>query len=173
MSDLYREIFKLKKLERTGWKLSNIKGRTESDAEHTFSTIMLALEIMNKCENNLDQLKVLKMIAYHEIGEIDVGDITLIDTEKRKHKYEDEKKCIQRIALKAQMPEIYDLWIEFEENKTDEARFVKLLDRYDGVLQAKIYSEEDNRPELFEEFFTNAKKQVEEMESIIKKRKFN
>ena len=56
----YEEVAKLKTLVRSGWKLRGVKGRKESDGEHTFSTMILALEIMCKSERyaKLDQLKV-------------------------------------------------------------------------------------------------------------------
>ena len=53
------------------------------------------------------------------------------------------------------MPEILELWLEFEENKTPEAEFVKRLDKFDCVLQSKVYSDLYDKPELFEEFKTN------------------
>ncbi len=157
MTKLFDEIFKMKNLLRRGWTIREIPNRTESDAEHCYSMIMLALEIMTKNDLKLDQLKVLKMIAYHEIGEIDVGDFTPIDKVSRQEKYEKEYACVKRIAEEYEMPEILILWQEFEENKTPEAQFVKKLDKFDCVLQSKVYSEIYNRPELFEEFKENGK----------------
>ena len=52
MSKLYEEIFKLKTVLRKGWLMRGAadkeSGRVESDAEHTFSMALLALEIMAK-----------------------------------------------------------------------------------------------------------------------------
>lgn len=156
MTKLFDEVFKLKNLLRRGWVLREIPNRTESDAEHTYSMIMLALEIMSKNDLKLDQLKVLKMIAYHELGEIDAGDYTIVDKIDKKEKFEKELAGVKRIAKDYDMPEILDLWLEFEENKTLEAQFVKKLDKFDCVLQSKIYAEKYNRPELFEEFKSNS-----------------
>ena len=79
----YEEIAKMKNILRKGWLIRNVAekcgGRVESDAEHTFSMILLALEIMSKRKLNLNQEKVLKMIAYHELCEIDYGDHTPMD----------------------------------------------------------------------------------------------
>ena len=36
------------------------------------------------------------MIAYHELGEIDVGDITPFDNIPKQQKYDDEYKCIKK-----------------------------------------------------------------------------
>ena len=55
-----------------------------------------------------------------------------------------------------------ELWIEFEENRTPEAQFVKKLDRFDGLLQCKLYARACNRPEMIEEFTGNSKEAYEE-----------
>ncbi|MBO5954789.1 MAG: HD domain-containing protein [Clostridia bacterium] len=163
MTRLFDEIFKMKNLLRRGWILREIPNRTESDAEHCYSMIMLALEIMSKNDLKLDQVKVLKMIAYHELGEIDAGDITIVDNVSKKEKYDKELAGVKRIAKEYDMPEILELWLEFEENKTPEAQFVKKLDKFDCVLQSKVYSEIYDRPEVFEEFKTNGKDYYSEM----------
>ena len=151
----YEEIAKLKNTLRKGWVVRNVSekcGRVESDAEHTFSMIMLALEIMNKRKLNLNQEKVLKMIAYHKLCEIDYGDHTLMDNISKQEKYQNELKCIKRLAEQYQMPELLDYWKEFEENKTPEARFVKKIDKLDAIMQSRIYAKTGNMPELFETF---------------------
>ena len=155
MKKLFDEIFQLKNVLRRGWLQREVPNRTESDAEHCFSMIVLALEIMAKNDLTLDQLKVLKMIAYHELGEIDAGDITIVDNVDKSDKYKKELEGVKRISQEYEMPEILDLWLEFEENKTPEAEFVKRLDKFDCVLQSKVYSDLYDKPELFEEFRTN------------------
>ncbi len=166
MTKLFDEVFKMKNLLRRGWVLRNIPNRTESDAEHCYSMIMLALEIMSKNDLKLDQLKVLKMIAYHELGEIDTGDITPADKVDRKEKYKREQEGVKRISEQYEMPEILELWEEFEECKTNEAQFVKKLDKFDCVLQSKVYSEIYDRPELFEEFKSNGKDYYDDMKKL-------
>ena len=48
----------------------------------------------------------------------------------KKEKYEKEYACVKRIAEQYEMPEILELWKEFEENITPEAQFVKKLDKF-------------------------------------------
>jgi len=167
--DLYSEIFKLKQLERTGWKACNVKGRIESDAELTFSMTILALEIINKNNLELDVAKVLKMIAYHELGEIDAGDITPAQYSgiSKKEKSKREYDCIKRLAKQYNMPDIEQLWLEFENGESPEAQFVRKIDKYDAVNQSKIYAEKDNNPELFKEFRNNAKHICDEMDKLL------
>lgn len=169
---LFEEIYKLKTILRKGWIIRNVcdktaNNRVESDAEHTFSMLMLALEIMNKEKLNLNQEKVLKMIAYHELGEIDSGDITPFDNISYEDKYMKEYNGAKRISETYNMPEILEYWLEFEENKTPEAQFVKKIDKLDSVLQSKIYSNICNKPDLFDEFNTSCEKQCKDFKKYI------
>lgn len=171
MSKFYKEIATLKNLERKGWKIRNIKSpynsRFESDAEHTFSMCLLALEIITKEKLNLNTEKVLKMCLYHELGEIDVGDITPFDNVTKQEKYNRELACINRVASVGEMNEIVDIWKEYEENKTCEAKFVKIIDKLDAVNQAKVYAEQNNNPQIFEEFYNNYLTLIEEFKKYI------
>ena len=159
MKTYYDEIIDLKTLVRTGWTIcfGEHNGRLETDAEHTFSCLMLALKIINDEKLELNHEKVMKMILYHEIGEIDVGDIPVIDTARRINKHELEQNAVLRFAQNHKTPEIIDLWNEFEECETREAKFCKMIDKLDTVLQAKKYSELYNKPEVYAEFYENAK----------------
>jgi putative hydrolase of HD superfamily len=153
--NLYEEIYKLKTIERKGWLSRNChskEGRVESDAEHTFSMAILALEIMSKEKMELDQEKVLKMILYHEICEIDYGDHTPMEKISPAEKFEHEYQAVKRIADSYEMPEILGLWLEFEENKTPEAQFVKKVDKLDAMMQSKIYANVVEDETVFREF---------------------
>lgn len=156
--EFYDEIFKLKNVLRRGWRLRGVEGRAESDAEHTCGMVLLGLEMMSKNDLKLNKLKVLKMIVYHELGEIDVGDITPVDNVSKAEKFEREYVAIKRISDTYNMPEILDLWLEFEEAQTPEAKFVKELDKYEAVKQARVYEEQGLvKPGLYEEFYRTSK----------------
>lgn len=150
----FEEIYKLKTMVRTGWKDYNVEkyARGESNAEHCYCAIMLAIEIMNKKQEKLDELKIIKMLSFHEIGEIDFGDHTPFENIAKEQKHTEEHKCVKKIAKKHKMPEIEQLWLEFEEEKTKEAIFAKKMDKLSTIMQAKIYSEKCSNPELFKEF---------------------
>jgi len=172
MTQFYKEIFKLKNILRKGWLDRNacdiISKRFESDAEHVFSMAMLALEIMHKENLKLDEAKVLKMILYHELCEIDTGDHTPSEVNYTKElKYKEELKAVTRISKECNMPEILLLWQEFEENKTPEAQFVKILDRLDAVMQSQIYSLQNNDETLFDEFYNFSKEKIKQFKKYI------
>ena len=157
MKNFYDEIYELKNLVRRGWQLRVFTGeRLESDAEHSFSCCLLALKIIHDRKLKLNTEKVLKMLLYHELGEIDVGDITPVDNISKEEKHKMEKVAVERISKVFEMPEMFELWQEFEENITPEAKFCKMIDKLDAVKQSKIYSNHQNSNEPFNEFYFNA-----------------
>ena len=156
--DYYKEINKLNEIIRTGWLRRNVPlKRLESVSEHIFTVSLLALVIIDKYKLELNVEKVLKMILIHELGEIDVGDIPVIDIERRKNKHHDELKGVKRIANLIEESWLLELWEEFELKESKEAQFVFKMDKLGAVMQAKYYSEliHDNNA-LFDEFYGNA-----------------
>ena len=69
---------KLKNVIRTGWKTWNVeRERVESVAEHIFGVQMLAIAMKSEYEYDIDIMKVIFMLAVHELGEIVIGNKTL------------------------------------------------------------------------------------------------
>ena len=61
---------KLKDVIRTGWKTWNVKReRLESVAEHVFGVQTLAIAMYSEFEYDIDIMKVLFMLAVHELEE--------------------------------------------------------------------------------------------------------
>ncbi len=165
----YEEISKLKTIAREGWERRNVptlKRKAESDAEHVYSAILLALDVMAKNDLKLDELKVVKMLAYHELGEIEVGDITPFDGVPLETKFKGEYACIKRLAKKYKISEIETLWLEFSAQKTKEAIFVKMIDKFDAVLQAKIFDKNYSINGLYQDFVTNNQKVCEYFKNL-------
>lgn len=163
----FKEINKLNETLRSGWKIMNIPiDRIESVSEHTFTMALLSLAVIDKYNLCLNTDKVLKMILIHELGEIDVGDITPYETEKLLTKHANELAGITRVANIINEEWIINLWKEFEDRKSEEARFVYKMGKLQAVLQAKYYSELTNNLKIFEEFYKNASDKCEEFFEI-------
>ena len=70
---------KLKDVIRTGWKTWNVKrDRLESVAEHIYGVQMLALAMKSEYSYDIDIMKVILMLAVHELGETVIGDLTQV-----------------------------------------------------------------------------------------------
>ncbi|MBP0904075.1 HD family hydrolase [Mariniflexile gromovii] len=134
--EFIKEIDKLKYIERKT-KLFN-SDRRENDAEHSWHLSIMAIILEEHSNENIDILKVLKMLLIHDIVEIDAGDTFLFDTTKNHVNTIEEFVAAKRvfgILPKNQAENLIVIWKEFEEGKTNEAKFAKAMDRFQPVLQ--------------------------------------
>ena len=134
--EFIREIDKLKYIFRKT-KLIN-SDRPENDAEHSWHLAMMAIVLAGHANEPIDLEKVMKMVLIHDIVEIDSGDVFAYDTTKSHDNFDEELKAARRIfgiLPEEQAEEFINLWIEFEEMKTPESKFVRALDRLEPLLQ--------------------------------------
>jgi len=126
---------KLKSAVRHSWT-DNIN-RQESTAEHTWHMGIMAMAFYKNLQNEVVLEKVLQLITIHDLAEALTGDVPAW-AETRTNKFEEEGKALTEIlkTLPAEpQEEIRGLWLEYEEGKTPEARFVKMLDLIDVYFQ--------------------------------------
>lgn len=134
---------KLKNVIRTGWKDWNVqKERIESIAEHVFGVQMLAIAMKSEYQYDVDIMKVIYMIAIHELGESLIGDLTqfqITREEKKKIEHEAVHKILSGLLDGQQ---IESLFLEFDARETKEAYFAYQCDKLECDLQSKLYDEE-------------------------------
>ena len=131
-----KEIDKLKYIQRKT-KLFN-SDRHENDAEHSWHLAMMTIVLAEHSDKPIDILKVVKMVLIHDIVEIDAGDTFIYDTVKNHTNTDEELLAAQRIfglLPDEQAKEFIAIWQEFEDGKTDEAKFAKTMDRLEPLLQ--------------------------------------
>lgn len=112
--------------------------RYENSAEHSWQTTLSALVFLDDAEEELDALKVLKMLLIHDVVEIDAGDVFVFDQKARADIEEKEQAAAQRIFGLLPSPlaeEFLAIWREFEARETAESKFAKAMDRINPVLQ--------------------------------------
>jgi len=136
---------KLKYKIRAGWDKDGwnvLAERVESIAEHVYGVCILAISIDSEFDMNIDIERVIKMLVLHEIGETIIGDITPFDGVS-----DDEKNNIEHKAWKQLLnglikeEELYSLLIEFDERKTNDAKFAYLCDKLEADIQSKVYQD--------------------------------
>lgn len=134
---------KLKDTLRTGWLNWNVKrDRLESVAEHIYGVQMLAIAIKSEYQYDIDIMKVIYMLAIHELGETVIGDLTQFQIDKeRKEKI--EHAAVHDILSKLiDGKKIEELFLEFDEHKTKEAIFAYQCDKLECDIQSKLYDQE-------------------------------
>lgn len=147
----------LKHQKRTGWVLRDVKD-CEPIAGHMYRMTMMTFLLENNPETvTLDRIKCMEMALVHDLAEAMVGDITPYCGVSREEKQNREMEAMHEIAKLAGTSgaKLLELFHEYEEAKTEEAKFVKDLDRLDLVMQAFEYEKRDNCPDRLQEFFDN------------------
>ncbi|KAL0404332.1 UNVERIFIED_CONTAM: 5'-deoxynucleotidase HDDC2 [Sesamum radiatum] len=143
---------RLKTTKRAGWVRREVQ-EPESIADHMYRMGLMALIASDIPGVNRD--KCIKMAVVHDIAEAIVGDITPSDgipkEEKSRREQEALKSMCELLGGGARAKEIHDLWMEYEENSSMEAKVVKDFDKVEMILQALEY--ENDQGKDLEEFF--------------------
>ena len=133
--DFVLEIDKEKEIYRQ----THIKGykRQENDAEHAWHMAIMIYLLKEYANEEFDVAKAMMMALIHDIVEIDAGDTYAYDTKNLATQEEREEKAANRIfgmLPDEQKKEMLDLFYEFEEGKTPEAKFAKTMDNFQPIL---------------------------------------
>lgn len=129
------EVDKLKRVLRQSI-LTDGKKR-ENDAEHSWHISLMAILLLEHSNEDIDVLRVIKMLLIHDIVEIDAGDTYCYDKEGHNDKREREEKAAKRIfgmLPKDQCDDMISLWEEFELMETSESKYAASLDRLQPLL---------------------------------------
>ena len=156
-------------------------GRQESVAEHTWRMSLMAVLIEPLLKQKVDTVRLLKMIIIHDLVEAEARDVSALDVLRdpsiKIQKIEREKQAIEnlRSALEeTNGQEIYDLFYEFENKDTYEAKVANALDKLEVQLQhnhADLSTWEEieydmcymmDKHVLFDETLFELKKQIED-----------
>src|SRR5260221_5843743 len=112
--------------------------RRENSAEHSWHLAVMALALADHAPPGTDVGRVVAMLLVHDLVEIDAGDLFAYASEAaHARQQEAESAAAERIfALLPpdQAAAFRGLWDEFEERRTQEARFARGLDRLQPML---------------------------------------
>ncbi|KAJ8750880.1 hypothetical protein K2173_016061 [Erythroxylum novogranatense] len=143
---------RLKTTKRAGWVKRDVN-EPESIADHMYRMGLMALVAPDIPGINRD--RCVKMAIVHDIAEAIVGDITPMDgiskTEKSRREQEALDHMCKLIGGGPRAQEMFDLWMEYEENSSSEAKLVKDFDKVEMILQALEYEKEQGKD--LDEFF--------------------
>lgn len=160
------EIGKLKTLKRRGWVLRGVKD-AESVADHAFRVLILAWVFGTGTKLNLK--RTLKLALVHSLSAVYIDyispykkllnikskksllkkypalELRALITEKGRitsQRFREEEKAIKQLLRG--LPEILkneigSLWYDFQNKTSREAKFLKILDRIENLLQVLEY----------------------------------
>ncbi|CAG23502.1 HD domain-containing protein [Photobacterium profundum] len=132
--EFLRQAEQLKDTLRTTWTSS---GRQESTAEHTWRLCLLAM-LVSKHYPHLNSERILKLCIVHDIAEAISGDISAIEQhaglDKSAIEMRDLKILIAPLTQDLQN-EMLELWLEYDQALSEEAKLTKALDKLETILQ--------------------------------------
>jgi putative hydrolase of HD superfamily len=176
LRQIMQEIQKLRILNKlkSVYRANSVGHRKESAAEHTWSALMLADYYSSVIDQALDRLKVYELLLYHDLVEIEAGDIPLDPNNEVNNQKEIERAAAE--VLKQRLPDslkdkFWELFDEFEQGATLEARFARAIDCLDAMIHELDYRDDwagwsrtflitkreryfDGFPKLLDEFHT-------------------
>jgi putative hydrolase of HD superfamily len=136
------ELQRLKRLDRTGWTLRGLPNGTESVAAHSFGVAVAAMTLADELQSrgvSVNTERLLRMALLHDWAETRVGDMpktatSYFGSEARKRAETAAFADVVRGAGSAGSlyRELYD---DYEQRKSLEARLVKAADVIDLLVQ--------------------------------------
>jgi len=137
------ELQRLKGLDRTGWPLRGLSSGTESVAAHSFGVSAAAMLLADKLVAqgvDLDMERVLRMAMIHDWAEARIGDIPRTATEYfgAEARRQAELAAFTDIVQELGRPMYLDLFEDYEQRRSLEARLVKAADVIDLLVQVLV-----------------------------------
>ena len=138
--DFLRASERLKITHRSAY---TSQGQQESVAEHTWRLCLMALVLARQFPQ-VDFAKLVKICLVHDLGEAVGGDVPAPEQARRRAagvstgKGEDERRDLMTLLEPlpaASRQEIAELWDEYEDARTPEARLAKALDKLETIMQ--------------------------------------
>ncbi len=133
--DFIMEIDKEKNVFRQTHLSGN--GRNENDAEHAWHMAVMAYLLQEYSNEQIDIARVMLMCLIHDVVEIDAGDTYAYDMEglkTQKAREEAAKQRIYSLLPEDQKRNLMEVFNEFEENETPEAKFAHAMDNFQPLL---------------------------------------
>ncbi|MFT5759903.1 MAG: putative hydrolase of HD superfamily [Alteromonadaceae bacterium] len=136
--DFVIELDRLKGVYRQALVKSD-KNRFENSAEHSWHISLTAQILHQYAVEKVNISRVMSMLLIHDIVEIDAGDMFAF-SDKKNLAEQEEKEIAAATRLFGLLPEeqfqmFNQLWLEFENAETIDARFAKAMDRILPLLQ--------------------------------------
>ncbi len=153
----------LKKVNRRNFNLDD--SRRENTAEHSWQIVVFAQVLLPyaKDKEQIDLLRVIRMLSIHDVVEIEAGDTFIFDESAMTGKYDRELQAAKNtfgILDEPLSSDFLNLWMEFEAEETPDAIFACAVDRIMPFL-LNVYGSAKS--------WTEAEVKVDQVENIVGK----
>ncbi len=140
--NFFENIFALKNLYRQGWvKYWGVEEeRCESVGDHVFGMAVMSYIFAKESRPDLDANRVLRIALFHDLPEAITGDIPVRDNFPAEEKQKLEESAVQKLFDGLENKEHFvNLWQEYANNESEEAKFVRQMDRLEFMMQGYFY----------------------------------
>lgn len=103
---------------------------------------MLAIAMKSEYQYDIDIMKVIFMLAIHELGETIIGDLTLFQISKEEKEKIEHEAVHKILSSLIDGEKIEELFLEFDSHETKEALFAYQCDKLECDIQSKLYDQE-------------------------------
>jgi len=155
--------FGIRDVKRSGWVIHGVLN-PETVAGHSWGATLLALLLT---PSTLDKKRVVAMAIIHDIAEGPMKKDYMPGEIDDDVKHAMEEDAFSRVVQPFMQRDEWDrMFKELNRGSTPEARFLKVVDRFDMWLQARFYKKKYGDRINFESFFENARKMFEKQGDI-------
>lgn len=156
---MFVELLRLLKTQkRTGWIDKGMPVRAaESISDHMYRMSIIAMAVPNPAINTHTCARIALV---HDIAEALVGDITPFGGVSKAEKHRREWATVQYLAQLIEpynarfAAELVELWLDYEEIRTPEARYVKDIDKFELMCQTYEYEQQFGSQYDLHEFYS-------------------
>ena len=134
--DFYNEVNKLKTTIRYKGTDNVFK---ESTADHSWRLALMCMDLYERYNVDIEIMYAVKLALVHDLCEYNQNnDFTVSDvlngrvSKEQKNKLELE--AMNDIAKKYNRNDIFEMWKDYENHNSKEAKYIKLLDRMEAIL---------------------------------------
>jgi len=156
--DFVQKVGFLKKIKRSGWISWVGIENPESVADHSFRSAVLAMCIADL--KGLNTEKLMRMLLLHDVHEALIGDYDyfakrkISRSELKRKEHEAMEKMLENLPKKLK-EKYFSIWLEFEEQKSLEAKIARQIDQLEMIFQALEYEKEGYSKEKLDVFWEN------------------
>jgi putative hydrolases of HD superfamily len=128
-------MYRLKQVDRA----IDVLDRKESSAEHSWSCMVLADYFLVTMKPALDRAKVMDLLLYHDLVEVESGDTFIYDQaglQTKKQRETEGFEILRKNIPKAISGKYADLHDEYEKRESPEARFAHAIDKLDPIIHS-------------------------------------
>ncbi|KAF2455071.1 HD domain-containing protein [Lineolata rhizophorae] len=142
----FHVLERLKTTKRAGWRRFGID-HGESISDHMYRMSIITMLAPPALAARLDIPRCTKMALVHDMAELLVGDITPVDKVPKEEKSRRETATMDYLcggllggwSGGLQAEDIRAIWQEYEDDRTEEAKFVHDVDKMELLLQMVEY----------------------------------